>query len=132
MGTSTVVILDVFSDILVGVAVGSSITVDTFSVIVISPLNVCAVSDVEPDVCDDIFSVVARLSEDVVSAEVTGEGSNVEAGDGVTSSVVGGGDVVSSEVGTDALLVVSGGLGGDNDVVCLVGGGEMTMSSGHV
>ena len=133
MGASTVEILDVLSDILVGVAVGSSITVDTFSVIVISPLNVCAVSDVEPDVCDGMFSVVARLSEDVVSAEVTGEGSNVEAGDGVTSSVVGGGDAASSEVGTDVWLVVSGGLGGGDDVVGIVGDGAvMIMSSGQV
>ena len=125
------VILDVLSDILVGVAVGSSTIADTFSVIVINPSIVCTWSDVGPDVFNGMFSVVARLSEDVVSAEVTGEESNVEAGDGVMFIVVESSDVVSSEVGTDVRLVVSGGLGADDDVVGIVGG-EMTMSGGHV
>ena len=59
---------------------------------------------------------------------VIGKGMYVEAGD----VVVGGSDVVSSEVGTDVWLVVSGGLGGDDDVTGVDVGGVMTISGGQV
>ena len=63
---------------------------------------------------------------------VIGKGSNVEAGDGVMYFVVESSDVVSSEVGTDVWLVMSGVLGGGDDVAGVDVGGGMTISGGQV
>ena len=61
VGISTVMILDVLSRILVGVAVGSAFIVDTSPLTVITiPSIVRTVSDVKADVGDDMSSIVTR------------------------------------------------------------------------